>query len=136
MSFARPVVLLTEDVAITALVLSNELELAGFTVAGPYARCCDAEEWLRSSKPDCAVLDIRLLDGDCTLLAEELVRQEIPVIVLSGFQQNEFPALVAASAWLEKPAAPGALVTAIQAVTAPDRIGADATMDQHVDLRT
>jgi DNA-binding response OmpR family regulator len=109
-------VLLTEDSAILAFALTDELEIAGFVVAGPFARSRDAEAWLGAATPDCAVLDVRLLDGDCTELAKELIRRQVPVVVLSGFQRATCPVQIAATEWLEKPAWPGDLPTALHRV--------------------
>jgi two-component system, response regulator PdtaR len=110
-------VLLTEDVSIIGVALTDELEDAGFEVAGPFDRCCDAEKWLQSARPDCAVLEIRLLDGDCTILDAELVRRHIPVVVFSGFQEHACRVPIAATVWLEKPALPGALAASVRTMT-------------------
>jgi DNA-binding response OmpR family regulator len=116
MTTAHPTVLLTEDEWLVALSISEELELAGFEVAGPFARCSDAETWLKDARPDCAVLDLRLQDGDCTALAAEVSRRGIPIVILSGFQRRTCPVQIGASAWLEKPPYPGAVGAAVHAV--------------------
>ncbi|WP_460452566.1 response regulator [Alsobacter sp. SYSU BS001988] len=114
----KPLVLVAEDSAIIGDALIDNLEEVGFAVAGPFDRHCDAEEWLQSAQPDCAVLDARLKDGDCTALAAELVRRNIPVVVFSGFQRQACPVQIPATVWLEKPASLEALAAAIRAVTA------------------
>jgi DNA-binding response OmpR family regulator len=113
----KTLVLLTEDVCLIGATLADELEDAGFEVAGPFDRCRDAEKWLQSARPDCAVLEIRLLDGDCTILDAELVRRHIPVVVFSGFQEHACRVPIAATVWLEKPALPGTLAASVRTVT-------------------
>jgi DNA-binding response OmpR family regulator len=114
----RPTILLVEDEALIAFAMRADLELDGFAVAGPFARSCDAEEWLMAARPDCAVLDIQLSDDDCTAaLAEALVRSSVPVIVHSAFQREMSPVQIAATVWLEKPATRTAIASAICAVT-------------------
>ncbi|WP_406857139.1 response regulator [Alsobacter sp. KACC 23698] len=120
MSANKPLIHVAEDSSVIASAVSEELEQAGFKVAGPFARCRDAEEWLRSAQPDCAVLDIRLLDGDCTSLAAELDRRGIPLVILSGFQRQTCPVQIDAAVWLEKPTFPGALAEAITSVARSD----------------
>jgi DNA-binding response OmpR family regulator len=118
MSPHHPTVLVVEDQAILALAMGYELTLDGFAVAGPFPSSREAEDWLMGARPDCAVLDIRLGDGDDTgALAEELVRRGIPVIVVSAFQRETSPVQIAAAFWLEKPAARKALASAIRTVT-------------------
>jgi DNA-binding response OmpR family regulator len=131
MSKNKPIILVTEDSSIIAMALADELEMAGFAVAGPFARCCDAEKSLEDARPDCAVLDIRLNDGDCTGLAEELARREIPILIYSGFQQETCPVQIAATVWLEKPASPLTLVATIHRVLGPLWAGPPApSLDQ------
>jgi FixJ family two-component response regulator len=73
-----------------------------------------------SLPPHCAVLDVRLLDGDCRDFADELVRREIPIIVQSGFLPATSPAQIPAKAWLAKPLPRGALIDAVWSVTEHD----------------
>lgn len=90
----RPVILIAEDEAIIAIELADSLQAAGFDVAGPFATCADAEEWLKTAAPDAAILDNLLKDGPCDALASDLSRRGVPVIIFSG--RDEPPA---ASEW-------------------------------------
>ena len=61
----RPLILVAEDEAIIAIELADSLTRAGFDVAGPFATCAEAEEWVKIGKPDAAILDNLLKDGPC-----------------------------------------------------------------------
>src|SRR3954471_16241074 len=98
-------VLLLEDEALIAFDLQAELEDAGYEVAGPFATCASALEWLAGSKPDLAVLDTILKDGPCKDVALHLSAQGVRFVVYSGHQDdlNTLPEFSGA-VWVEKPA--------------------------------
>jgi DNA-binding response OmpR family regulator len=60
-------VLLLEDEALIAVALQDDLEEAGYEVAGPFAACVDALAWLESNKPDLAILDTVTNKRRCAL---------------------------------------------------------------------
>ena len=66
-----PVVLVAEDEAVIAMALADDLEAAGYAVAGAFATCESALQWLKDETPDLAVLDPMLKDGTCRELAIE-----------------------------------------------------------------
>lgn len=78
------VVLLVEDEALVAVDVQAMLEAAGYTVLGPAADVRSALALLASVRPDVAVLDIVLTDGDCRPIAEALDQARIPFVFLSG----------------------------------------------------
>jgi two-component system, response regulator PdtaR len=77
-------VLLAEDEYLIALDLMDELAAAGFVTIGPFAETAQALEYCRLNTPDCAVLDIRLSDGESYPLADLLAERNVPVIFHSG----------------------------------------------------
>jgi len=77
-------VLVAEDELLIAMDVMDELEAAGFVTVGPFARTAEALDYCRAHTPDCAVLDVRLADGDCYPLADLLAAREIPVVFHSG----------------------------------------------------
>jgi DNA-binding response OmpR family regulator len=89
-------VLLVENQAAIAVDVADELERAGYTVAGPFSRCDNSMEWLQSNRPDLALLDLLLADGPCTKVAQELRRRGIPFVVFSGDAADLGPDLVEA----------------------------------------
>lgn len=76
-------ILLTEDEALIAHSLADYLTAAGAHVCGPYPSAAGAIR--DGSKLDVAVLDLSLLDGMCTPLAEDLVERGIPIIIATGY---------------------------------------------------
>lgn len=80
-------VLLIEDSWLIAQGYKSLLEMAGMEVIGPAATVGDAEELLKSDvKPDFALVDINLDDGDSYGLIDGMVLRGIPVVVISGIE--------------------------------------------------
>jgi two-component system, response regulator PdtaR len=115
----RPLVLVLEDEAIIAVTLQDELQDAGYEVAGPFMSCSDALGWLKTAAPNMAVLDASLKDGSCRDIARELNRREIPFLIYSGHSEDrgllsEFDHVT----WFEKPVPPTVLVQACRRLLA------------------
>jgi len=103
----RPLVLVLEDEAIIAINVQDELQDAGFGIAGPFTTCAGALEWLRTATPDAAILDAALKDGPCREVALELGRREVPFLIYSGHRQDrDLLAEFHHVTWIEKPVAP------------------------------
>jgi DNA-binding response OmpR family regulator len=112
---SKPLVLVLEDEAIVALALQDDLQDAGHEVAGPFATCSAALEWLETAMPDMAILDAALKDGPCRDIALELSRREVPFLIYSGYQEDrqllsEFDHIT----WIEKPVPSAVLVQECQ----------------------
>jgi DNA-binding response OmpR family regulator len=112
---SRLLVLVLEDEALIALNLQDDLQDAGYDVAGPFATCAAALEWLGTKTPDTAILDAALKDGPCREIALELSRREVPFLIYSGFHEDlqllaEFQHIT----WIEKPVPAAVLVEACQ----------------------
>jgi DNA-binding response OmpR family regulator len=111
----KPLVLLLEDEALIALNLQDELQDAGYEVAGPFTACAAALEWLQTVTPAMAILDAALTDGSCREIALELTRRRVPFLIYSGYQEDqhlltEFQHVT----WIEKPVPSAVLVQACQ----------------------
>ena len=113
-SAAHGTVLLLEDEALIAVALQDDLEEAGYEVAGPFVTCTDALSWLEAHRPDLAVLDTVLKDGPCKEVALRLTSLGVPFLVYSGLVEdmNALPELASAT-WIEKPATAQALLQAL-----------------------
>ncbi len=112
---SRPLVLVLEDEALIALSLQDDLQDAGYEVAGPFATCSAAREWLQTATPDMAILDATLKDCPCREIALELSHREVPFLIYSGYQEDrqllsEFDHIT----WIEKPVPAAALLQACQ----------------------
>jgi DNA-binding response OmpR family regulator len=99
-------VLVAEDEAVIALELEDSLTAAGFDIAGPFATCADAEEWLQTGHPDAAILDTQLKDGPCDSVAADLSARGVPMVIFSGHDDRRDPSSASwKGAWLTKPIA-------------------------------
>ncbi len=112
---SAPRVLVAEDEMIVAFDLCNTVEEAGFVVEGPHGDIASATQAFKNSKPDLAILDVNLTDGQTFDLAEMLIAQNVPVIFHSGhFSADEvrsrFPMALACA----KPCPPQKLLNAVQ----------------------
>jgi two-component system, response regulator PdtaR len=79
-----PKVLVAEDELLIAMDIMDELSAAGFGTIGPFATRTQALDYCRTHTPDCAVLDVRLQDGDCFPLADYLAEHQVPIVFHSG----------------------------------------------------
>ena len=85
----RPVILLVEDEMIIAFDLCDRLEDCGFKVDGPYPSVARAMAALGALRPEAAILDVQLTDGDVMPLADRLAEMKIPIIFHSGHAKPE-----------------------------------------------
>ena len=109
-----PVVLVAEDEAVIAMALADDLEAAGYAVAGAFATCESALQWLKDETPDLAVLDPMLKDGTCRELAIELSRRGVPIAIHSGNREDRtLMKELNDATWIEKPAPIDTLLAAL-----------------------
>ena len=112
---SAPLVLILEDEVLIGINLQDELQDAGFRVAGPFTTCSAALEWLQAATPDTAILDAALKDGPCREIAQELSNRAVPFLIYSGYgEDQELPAAFHHVIWIEKPVPPSVLVQACQ----------------------
>jgi DNA-binding response OmpR family regulator len=111
----KSLVLLLEDEALIALNLQDELQDAGYEVAGPFTACAAALEWLQTVTPAMAILDTALTDGSCRKIALELTRRKVPFLIYSGYHEDrQLLAEFQHVTWIEKPVPAEVLVQACQ----------------------
>ncbi len=79
-----PRILVAEDEMIVAMDLCDTVKEAGYLIEGPHPDLSAAMLAVQKRKPDVAILDIGLHDGDSFRLAEHLTEENIPVIFHSG----------------------------------------------------
>jgi DNA-binding NtrC family response regulator len=61
-------------------------------VSGPAATIADAKRLIADRKPDVAIIDINLRDGEqANPLLDRLQEQDIPVIVITGYTSVSLP---------------------------------------------
>lgn len=111
----RPWVLVAEDELIIGVDLCDTVEEAGYQVEGPHDRLSSAMLSIQKHRPDVAILDVRLDDGDVFPLAEALLKENVPVIFHSGEVSPEemrrrFPQALACS----KPCPPSQMIEMVR----------------------
>ena len=81
-------ILLVEDSWHVGNAIKRLLRALGADVAGPTATVADAERLIAARKPDVAIVDINLRDGEqANPLLDRLQEERIPVIVITGYTE-------------------------------------------------
>lgn len=122
-------VVIVEDEAIVALDLRRQVEDLGYAVCGVYADAQAAVAACDASRPELALMDIRLLgETDGLVAAEDLyVCSGVPVVLVSAYPDPETLARArraGAYAFVPKPFSPAALTAAIE-----------LTLGKHAEVR-
>ena len=85
-------ILLVEDSWHVGNAIKRLLRILGADVSGPAATIADAERLIADRKPDVAIIDINLRDGEqANPLLDRLQEQDIPVIVITGYTSVSLP---------------------------------------------
>ncbi|MDC0886770.1 response regulator [Altererythrobacter sp.] len=117
----KPYILVAEDECIIGADLCETVEEAGFEVEGPVSKISSAMLSFQKRKPDLAILDVQLGDGNVFPLAEKLMAADVKVIFHSGNYSTEeveerFPSATA----LAKPCPPQTMLENVhQALRSP-----------------
>jgi CheY-like chemotaxis protein len=116
-------VLLVEDEMFVALDIQMTLEDEGWQVSGPFASAREALEYLETHSADCAILDVRLADGDVFPVADKLEKAGIPFLFHSGHAdpkklEQQYPS----SRVCQKPCHPTALIQKLTEFAAVDQV--------------
>ncbi len=77
-------VLIMEDEFIVALNLSDMAQNLGFCVEGPFATLAEGLSAIAAHRPDAAILDVQLADGEVFPLADRLEQLGVPLIFHSA----------------------------------------------------
>lgn len=84
-------VLIAEDEFLAAILLEEELRLAGWETVGPFYTLAQARSAVEIEQFDLALLDINLNGEMVYPLARELRARGIPFIFLSGYTTRDLP---------------------------------------------
>ena len=110
-------VLVAEDEMIVAFDLCDTVAEAGFEIEGPHAGISSAMLAFQKEKPDLAILDISLDDGNVFPLARKLADENVPIIFHSGrHSREEVEANFPQATTLTKPCPPTAMLEAVNKV--------------------
>ncbi len=109
-------VLIVEDDYYQATTTQRLLEDAGARVIGPSSRPDEALGLIDRENPDCAVIDLNLGDGPSFTAAYRLVERNIPLLIVSGYDEAALPNDLLGVPRLEKPVDGAGLVDALRVV--------------------
>lgn len=96
-------VLVAEDQFIVAIELAETLQDAGYAVLGSVASNAEGLELLRRMRPDAALVDATLADGQAVPLVEALLATGVPVGLSTGYSTGEVEPLLHGLPRLGKP---------------------------------
>tara|TARA_R110002020_G_scaffold35607_11_gene107331 strand:+ start:1983 stop:2348 length:366 start_codon:yes stop_codon:yes gene_type:complete len=83
-------ILILEDEAFVAYDLAETVESAGHGVLGPFFNCDEASKSLAIIKPDYAILDVDLGNGQDSLsVAHQLKKRQIPFTFATGYNETQ-----------------------------------------------
>ena len=117
-------ILLVEDSWHVGNAIKRLLRALGADVAGPTATIADAERLIAERKPDVAIVDINLREGErANPLLDRLQEESIPVIVITGYTDS-FPTTWKGRSHSAKASQRGTVLSDL----APDRCSADGSM--------
>jgi CheY-like chemotaxis protein len=107
-------ILIVEDELLAAMNLEDLLEEFGFEVVGPCPTLAEAWEAVAADALDGAVLDVNVHGEMVFPLAEDLVRQHVPIVFCTGYAEaGRFPPGLAQLPRVAKPYTPEALRSAL-----------------------
>lgn len=120
-------ILVVEDECILGLYFTDLLRSEGCTVIGPVSTVAHALDALSHEPFDAAVLDLSLRGEWSLAIAQRLVDQSTPFVIVSGYRevQTHEPALRDAP-FLEKPFTAAMLITALTNAVAKSRVAVPA----------
>lgn len=90
-SFKDVSVFLVEDEYLLAAVLQRDLETVGFRVFGPYTTLEAAQAAVGAERYDVAIIDINLHGQLAYPIADELLKRDVPLIMLTGYELLDLP---------------------------------------------
>jgi CheY-like chemotaxis protein len=99
----RPRILIVEDEAFIAVMLTDMLEELGYDVAASASQVSQAREFLAGEKVDIALLDVNLGNEKIDPVADLLAERACPFIFTTGYGQAGVPAAHASRSVLQKP---------------------------------
>lgn len=99
----KPRILIVEDEAFIAVMLTDMLEELGYDVAATVSKVSQAKEFLADAKVDIALLDVNVGNEKIDPVADLLAERACPFIFTTGYGQAGVPAAHACRAVLQKP---------------------------------
>lgn len=111
-------VLIVEDDVRLSRMLTDVVNAGGHAILAAADTVAGAIAELNAGRPDVAVLDLRLKDGELSYpVARELKRLGVQFVFITGFEQQEIDPDFAPSIVLRKPVRASDLLLVLQALT-------------------
>ncbi len=102
--FEASVVMVLEDEIFVSSLLELILQDQGWLVGGPFRTNRLALDYLEMSRPDVALIDFNIADGNSSQTAARLRELGIPFVVVSGYPKSMARGEdLSVAEWLEKP---------------------------------
>ncbi|MBL6081762.1 response regulator [Belnapia sp. T18] len=113
-------ILVVEDEALIAMMLTDDLETAGHEVIGPVATAAAALTLCEAVLPDLALLDVNLAGGDngVALACDLFARWHLPVVFASSKPVNVLQEAPAALGIIHKPYRTETVLRSVEVVRA------------------
>lgn len=109
-------VLIVEDEPMIAWMLEDLVSSLGLEVVGPFPSVEQASTYLRQSKPEAALLDVNLVDGEVYPVADTLKELNVPIIFhTANVKCDELTSRYQGAQVIRKPSDPAILQSAIGA---------------------
>ena len=105
-------VLLAEDEALVAVMMSDLMTDSGVEVVGPFSSVANALQ-NAAQKIDCAVLDLNLGGEAAYPLADFFQTRDVPVLFVTGYESDDLDRRYAEIPVLQKPVESGAFIEAL-----------------------
>jgi DNA-binding NarL/FixJ family response regulator len=106
-------ILVVEDEPLVSMMIEDVLVEAGGNIIGPAATAEEALKLLDGADVECAVLDIKLMNGSSRSVAEALAGRGIRFIVVTGIDEKQVPSEYNGAPVVQKVFAPHELVDAV-----------------------
>ena len=107
-------ILVVEDEVFVSALIADILNDSGLRVAGPFRSNRDSLNFLNHERPDAAVLDFNIADGDSGPVAQRLGELGIPFIITSAYPRELVSGPAAAALrWIAKPFSENALTEGV-----------------------
>lgn len=108
-------ILLVEDELLTAMDVEDTLREAGWEVDGPFSSVRSTLSYLEQNVPMCAVLDVRLEDGEVMPAADVLAEAGVPIVFHSGHASHDhLSSRYPHADFCDKPALPQTLAQVVE----------------------
>lgn len=106
-------IIVVEDEPLVSMMIEDALVEAGSNVIGPAGTAEEALQLLDRSAVDCAVLDIRLMNGSSQSVAEALLDRGVRFVVVTGVDEKQVPPVYGGAPVVQKVFAAHQLVDAV-----------------------